>query len=268
MILSLNIFKLWGSSNLAANKPQLKPAHTFDFKNMDSSERKKILASNPEVFNRYPELKELAVRMLSFGSYERFRDAIKNGVIAPSIDRDKAEYLRNLERTSPEKFKRFKRLNRTNELFNELYNMVKTLTKDPSAHIPYEVETLLGKKLNPQVKEKLTDLYNQFLKAEEDYLLMFPQTSLLEDFGVYKNPGAGYVEDFRYDAEIGDLYGYEQKDIMAYGFSNCLERIVGDVCYHDFSSSNGNWPLVIKDWDFVAKFYSNAESWKHQTALA
>ena len=71
-------------------------------------------------------------------------------------------------------------------------------------------------------------------------------------------PCCWIFEDFRFDAELGDLYGYEQKDIMAYGFANLLERTIGDVCYYDPSSPDGNWPLVIKDWDFVEKFYRNA----------
>ncbi len=62
---------------------------------------------------------------------------------------------------------------------------------------------------------------------------------------------------FKYHADCGELLGYSKKDILAFGFMNCLPK---DICKQ--SNSLDDKKNEVTDWDFVEQFYENAKRWQ------
>lgn len=251
------------------NYGSITPPEHFLSSLIDLDSKKRALTTHPEVFDWYPDLGELAKRMLAYGNIDNLSRALQHGRIAPVQDRDEFEYLKELETTNLTHANILRTLLGPATVRNKLLDFISELGKSnpdtaqliTSAINSSGYEAVLNSPLDflpstePEVVKTLKTFGEELTKAREIRDSLFSYSEYRQHFNLDR------VLDYRLDALLGEVFKYTPEDILVFGFIKYLpEGIHPDN--HEFKPFKD--PNKIS-WDFVSAFFNNAKQWEKLT---
>ena len=206
--------------------------------NSDKNSKRQALISYPQIFDWYPELREIGTRMLEFGNVENIKAALSKGKIgsdkaveASGKERDAWGFAQELMASEPVRGQRLASL-LSSGILEATFN---GLTQECD-ELGYDLTTDKDCK---RLEEEKSDLANstystgiKIIQAKESLIAEFPRSSYSVDFGIKDNTGLK-MNKVKFNAELGELLGYPKEDIFMFLFTRHLPKDIAGVVEHN-----------------------------------